>query len=169
MIVFVAYEDAPLPEWRNWQTRQLEGLVRLISGAGSSPVSGIACDQWRPASRIAVDNGIALTLGSSGGRIQSMRSLIPRNGPFPRQAGRASFRFSPCRCRLQTKSLSSSWNEEWDGTASTVGPWAGRQAAGDDRGGTSPVHRVGIASDRPDRADSGQPCGSARRGMDARH
>ncbi len=28
------------PEWRNWQTRQLEGLVRLQAGAGSSPVSG---------------------------------------------------------------------------------------------------------------------------------
>ncbi len=29
-----------VPEWRNWQTRQLEGLVRLQAGAGSSPVSG---------------------------------------------------------------------------------------------------------------------------------
>ena len=30
MMVFEADEDAPWPEWRNWQTRQLEGLVRLI-------------------------------------------------------------------------------------------------------------------------------------------
>ena len=30
-----------LPEWRNWQTRQLEGLVGLQARAGSSPVSGI--------------------------------------------------------------------------------------------------------------------------------
>ncbi len=30
----------PAPEWRNWQTRQLEGLVRIFAGAGSSPVSG---------------------------------------------------------------------------------------------------------------------------------
>ena len=29
------------PEWRNWQTRQLEGLVRSQAGAGSSPVSGM--------------------------------------------------------------------------------------------------------------------------------
>ena len=29
------------PEWRNWQTRQVEGLVGLTSSAGSSPVSGI--------------------------------------------------------------------------------------------------------------------------------
>jgi hypothetical protein len=32
--------DLPAPEWRNWQTRQLEGLVRIYAGAGSSPVSG---------------------------------------------------------------------------------------------------------------------------------
>ena len=30
----------PLPEWWNWQTRQLEGLVPVTRGAGSSPVSG---------------------------------------------------------------------------------------------------------------------------------
>ena len=29
-----------VPEWWNWQTRQLEGLVPVIRGAGSSPVSG---------------------------------------------------------------------------------------------------------------------------------
>lgn len=28
------------PEWRNWQTRQVEGLVRVIPRAGSNPVSG---------------------------------------------------------------------------------------------------------------------------------
>ena len=29
------------PEWRNWQTRQVEGLVAFTGSAGSSPVSGI--------------------------------------------------------------------------------------------------------------------------------
>src|SRR5205823_3349251 len=29
-----------LPEWRNWQTRQVEGLVAFTGSAGSSPVSG---------------------------------------------------------------------------------------------------------------------------------
>jgi hypothetical protein len=33
---------APQPEWRNWQTRQVEGLVALTGSAGSSPVSGTA-------------------------------------------------------------------------------------------------------------------------------
>jgi hypothetical protein len=28
------------PGWRNWQTRQLEGLVLRIRGAGSIPVPG---------------------------------------------------------------------------------------------------------------------------------
>jgi hypothetical protein len=28
------------PGWRNWQTRQLEGLVLRIRGAGSTPVPG---------------------------------------------------------------------------------------------------------------------------------
>ena len=28
------------PEWRNWQTRQVEGLVPVIGSAGSIPVSG---------------------------------------------------------------------------------------------------------------------------------
>jgi hypothetical protein len=28
------------PEWRNWQTRQVEGLVAFTGSAGSSPVSG---------------------------------------------------------------------------------------------------------------------------------
>ena len=31
-----------LPEWRNWQTRQVEGLVPSNGSAGSSPVSGTA-------------------------------------------------------------------------------------------------------------------------------
>ena len=30
-----------MPEWRNRQTRQVEGLVGLISRAGSTPVPGI--------------------------------------------------------------------------------------------------------------------------------
>src|SRR5262245_54011585 len=29
-----------LPEWRNWQTRQVEGLVPFTGSAGSIPVSG---------------------------------------------------------------------------------------------------------------------------------
>ena len=45
MMGFQAHEDAPEPEWRNWQTRQLEGLVRLQAGAGSSPVSGTAYEK----------------------------------------------------------------------------------------------------------------------------
>ncbi len=28
------------PEWRNWQTRKVEGLVIFTDRAGSSPVSG---------------------------------------------------------------------------------------------------------------------------------
>ena len=43
MMVFNHAKTPPWPEWRNWQTRQLEGLVRNFSGAGSSPVSGITC------------------------------------------------------------------------------------------------------------------------------
>jgi hypothetical protein len=34
-----------LPEWRNWQTRQVEGLVTFTGRAGSSPVSGIQTGQ----------------------------------------------------------------------------------------------------------------------------
>src|SRR5436190_897522 len=30
-----------MPEWRNWQTRQVEGLVAFTGSAGSSPVSGM--------------------------------------------------------------------------------------------------------------------------------
>jgi hypothetical protein len=30
-----------MPGWRNWQTRQLEGLVLRTRGAGSIPVPGI--------------------------------------------------------------------------------------------------------------------------------
>ncbi len=30
----------PRPRWRNWQTRQLEGLVPFIGSAGSTPVLG---------------------------------------------------------------------------------------------------------------------------------
>ncbi len=29
-----------MPEWRNWQTRQVEGLVTFTGRAGSIPVSG---------------------------------------------------------------------------------------------------------------------------------
>ena len=32
------------PGWRNWQTRQLEGLVLRIRGAGSTPVPGNKID-----------------------------------------------------------------------------------------------------------------------------
>ena len=38
-----------MPRWRNWQTRQLEVLVGLISRGGSSPLLGIQ----RPASHEA--------------------------------------------------------------------------------------------------------------------
>src|SRR5690606_22474732 len=40
---------APAPRWRNWQTRQLEGLVSLTARAGSSPVLGIRPDVARRA------------------------------------------------------------------------------------------------------------------------
>jgi hypothetical protein len=32
--------ESDTPEWRNWQTRQVEGLVTFTGRAGSSPVSG---------------------------------------------------------------------------------------------------------------------------------
>ena len=36
-----AYDGGVIePEWRNWQTRQVEGLVTFTGRAGSSPVSG---------------------------------------------------------------------------------------------------------------------------------
>ena len=37
----IQYTAQAAPEWRNWQTRQVEGLVALTGSAGSSPVSGI--------------------------------------------------------------------------------------------------------------------------------
>ncbi len=37
----ISYIGMLKPEWRNWQTRQVEGLVGVIPSAGSSPVSGI--------------------------------------------------------------------------------------------------------------------------------
>jgi hypothetical protein len=51
------------PEWRNWQTRQVEGLVAFTGSAGSSPVSGNSFeivtgrDQSRPAPPSALMSG----------------------------------------------------------------------------------------------------------------
>ena len=36
----IATSEQCEPEWRNWQTRQVEGLVAFTGSAGSSPVSG---------------------------------------------------------------------------------------------------------------------------------
>ena len=77
MMVFdVDVKTPPEPEWRNWQTRQLEGLVRLISGAGSSPVSGSPNEKSRhlrnaptPLAEIsAVQRACALGRGSGDRR-----------------------------------------------------------------------------------------------------
>ena len=74
------------PEWRNWQTRQLEGLVRLQAGAGSSPVVGTK----RPDRRIETfQNGSQHQLNS----IWTEFMMMPLNfqyNPVPLNSGMPS-------------------------------------------------------------------------------
>ncbi len=76
-----------MPEWRNWQTRQLEGLVRIYAGAGSSPVSGNSSGETFQVLRTRD----ALFLRRTRGRVfrcrRSIRLREPRFVTLHRAAG----------------------------------------------------------------------------------
>jgi hypothetical protein len=69
--------------------------VRSISGAGSSPVSGIFYDKWRHRCRSAFGDGISVTLGSRGGRILAMLELQSLDLQLERPAADAPPMVSP--------------------------------------------------------------------------